>query len=73
MDYKSKDPEFLYVNDYQHDNEKIIDEFNEAFQRDIVPLYHGMAISGKTIYLGFQYYLKDRWNEFVESVKEDAQ
>lgn len=72
MDYKSNYPEFLYVNEYQHDNEKIIDEFNELFNREVVPLYKGKAISGKIIYLGFQYYLKDKWDEFVERVKEET-
>nr|DAT04738.1 MAG TPA: hypothetical protein [Caudoviricetes sp.] len=72
MDYKSNYPEFLYVNEYQHDNEKIIDEFNETFNREVVPLYNGKTISGKIIYLGFQYYLKDKWDEFVERVKEET-
>ena len=72
MDYKSNYPDFLYVNEYQHDNEKIIDEFTETFNREVVPLYNGKAISGKIIYLGFQYYLKDKWDEFVERVKEET-
>lgn len=67
MDYKSNYPEFLYVHEYQHNNEKIIDEFNETFNREVVPLYNG-----KIIYLGFQYYLKDKWDEFVERVKEET-
>ena len=71
MDYKSMYPEFLYVDNYKHSNEETIDNFNKAFNRDIVPLCKGKIVSGKTIYIAFQYYLKDKWNEFVESVKED--
>lgn len=70
MDYKSKYTKFVYMSEYAHDNEEIITKFNESIHRDIVPLYNGGNISGKTMFTAFNYYLSNDWDYFVNYMKE---
>ena len=70
MDYKSMYPEFLEPGKDEYSNKEVIEAFNKVFNRDIVPLYNGGPISGKTMMTAFDYYLSNDWDYFVGYMKE---